>query len=98
MHVNARFKRRDEEFSWLMAGKRAARRILEACRYGEPALTLTWQAKTAMAANALAPNLVARCLELAASFLLAPPWRRGRQAAPAWQSSSRGSLRPTVHR
>ena len=55
-HVNARFKgKRQEEFAWFavsdslpvtsMAGRRAACRILEACRYGEPSLTLTPQAK-----------------------------------------------------
>ncbi len=99
-HVNARFKgKRDEEFAWFaigdslpltsMAGKRAARRILEACRYGEPALTLTWQAKAATAANAVAPNLVARCLELAARLLPGPAGEDGQEARPGWQSSSR---------
>ena len=58
-HVNAQFKGRQDESSpgsrsgdrlplTSMAAKRAARRIVEACRYGEPALTLTWQAKTAI--------------------------------------------------
>ena len=99
-HVNARFKgRRDEEFSWFavsdslpltsMAGKRAARRILEACRYGEPALTLTPQAKAAAIANALAPNATARLLELVVRMLPGPAGEEGQEARPGWQSTSR---------
>jgi NAD(P)-dependent dehydrogenase (short-subunit alcohol dehydrogenase family) len=100
-HVNARFKgKREEEFAWLaladatpltsMAGRRAARRILEACRYGEPALTLTPQAKAIAIANTVAPNAVARLLELAARLLPGP--RKdggGEEARPGWQSTSR---------
>jgi NAD(P)-dependent dehydrogenase (short-subunit alcohol dehydrogenase family) len=99
-HVNARFKgKRDEEFAWFavsdsspltsMAGKRAARRILEACRYGEPALTLTVQAKAAAIANTVAPNVVARFLELVTRFLPGPAGEDGEEGRPGWQSSSR---------
>ncbi len=99
-HVNARFKgKRDEEFAWFavsdsspltsMAGKRAARRILEACRYGEPTLTLTVQAKAAAIANSVAPNVVARLLELAVRFLPGPAGEDGKEARPGWKSSSR---------
>ncbi|HEY0510676.1 MAG TPA: SDR family oxidoreductase [Thermoanaerobaculia bacterium] len=99
-HVNARFKgKRNEEFSWFaisdslpltsMAGRRAARRILEACRYGEPSLTLTPQAKAAAIANTLAPNATARLLELAARMLPGPSGADGQEARPGWQSTSR---------
>jgi NAD(P)-dependent dehydrogenase (short-subunit alcohol dehydrogenase family) len=99
-HVNARFKgKREEEFAWFavadalpltsMAGRRAARRILEACRYGEPTLTLTPQARAAVIANTLAPNLTARLLELTARLLPGPAEEDGQQAKPGWQSSSR---------
>jgi NAD(P)-dependent dehydrogenase (short-subunit alcohol dehydrogenase family) len=100
-HVNARFKgKRDEEFAWFavtdslpvtsMAGRRAARRILEACRYGEPTLTLTPQAKAAAIANTLAPNVVARLLELTARLLPGPSQDGdGEQSRPGWQSTSR---------
>lgn len=99
-HVNARFKgKRDEEFAWFaigdstpltsMAGRRAACRILEACRYGEPTLTLTAQAKAAAIANTVAPNLVARVMELAVRFLPGPAGEDGQEALPGWQSSSR---------
>ncbi|MFL6237219.1 MAG: SDR family NAD(P)-dependent oxidoreductase [Thermoanaerobaculia bacterium] len=100
-HVNARFKgKREEEFAWFavgdatpltsMAGRRAARRILEACRYGEPTLTLTPQAKAAAIANTLAPNGVAKLLELAARLLPGPSEDGdGQEARPGWQSTSR---------
>jgi NAD(P)-dependent dehydrogenase (short-subunit alcohol dehydrogenase family) len=100
-HVNARFKgRREEEFAWFavsdslpltsMAGRRAARRILEACRYGEPTLTLTPQAKAAAIANTVAPNLTARMLELVARLLPEPSTDDdGQEARPGWQQSSR---------
>jgi NAD(P)-dependent dehydrogenase (short-subunit alcohol dehydrogenase family) len=100
-HVNARFKgKREEEFAWFsvgdatpltsMAGRRAARRILEACRYGEPSLTLTPQAKMAAIANTVAPNAVARLLELAVRLLPGPSEDGdGEEARPGWQSTSR---------
>jgi NAD(P)-dependent dehydrogenase (short-subunit alcohol dehydrogenase family) len=99
-HVNAQFKgKRDEEFSWFavsdslpltsMAGRRAAKRILEACRYGEPTLTLTPQARAAAIANTVAPNVTARLLELAARFLPEPSPGDGDEAKPGWQTTSR---------
>jgi NAD(P)-dependent dehydrogenase (short-subunit alcohol dehydrogenase family) len=100
-HVNARFKgKREEEFAWFavgdslpltsMAGRRAARRILEACRYGEPTLTLTPQAKAAAIANTVAPNVVARLLELTARLLPGPSEDGdGQESRPGWQSTSR---------
>jgi NAD(P)-dependent dehydrogenase (short-subunit alcohol dehydrogenase family) len=100
-HVNARFKgKREEEFAWFavgdslpvtsMAGRRAARRILEACRYGEPTLTLTPQAKAAAIANTVFPNAVARLLELTARLLPEPSTDgHGEEGRPGWQSTSR---------
>src|SRR3954470_2717491 len=100
-HVNARFKgKRQEEFAWFagsasppvtaMPGRPAARRILEACRYGEPSLTLTPQAKAAAIANTVAPNVVARGLKLAVRLLPGPSGDGdGEEARPGWQSTSR---------
>jgi NAD(P)-dependent dehydrogenase (short-subunit alcohol dehydrogenase family) len=99
-HVNARFKgRREAELAWFgvsgalplasMSGRRAARRILEACRYGEPALTLTPQAKAAAVVNAAAPNLTARLLELAARLLPGPASDDGDEDLPGWRIASR---------
>src|SRR6184192_1924383 len=67
-HVNAKFKgRHDDEFAWfaVSAGAplisinadRAARKILAACRRGQPSLTLTFTARTTILGNALFPNL-----------------------------------------
>ncbi len=99
-HVNAQFKgKQDKEFTWFavtdsfplasIAGRRAARRILEACRYGEPSLTLTPQAKAIAIANVVMPNLTARLLELADRMLPGPNGEDGQEARPGWQSTSR---------
>jgi NAD(P)-dependent dehydrogenase (short-subunit alcohol dehydrogenase family) len=79
-HVNAKFKgKHDAEFGWFAASAgaplismnadRAARKILAACRRGQPSLTLTFAARAAILGNALFPNLtgywmkmVNRCL------------------------------------
>jgi len=67
-HVNAKFKgRHDHEFAWFAASAgaplismnadRAARKILAACRRGQPSLTLTFAARKIVLGNALFPNL-----------------------------------------
>jgi NAD(P)-dependent dehydrogenase (short-subunit alcohol dehydrogenase family) len=67
-HVNAKFKgKHDNEFAWFAASAgaplismnadRAARKILAACRRGQPSLTLTFAARAAIIGNALFPNL-----------------------------------------
>src|SRR5947207_4540497 len=67
-HVKAKFKgRHDDEFAWFAASAgaplismnadRAARKILAACRRGQPSLTLTFIARTTILGNALFPNL-----------------------------------------
>ncbi|HEY0368545.1 MAG TPA: SDR family oxidoreductase [Chthoniobacterales bacterium] len=74
-HVNAQFKgKHAEEFAWFALGigmpftsmnvERAAAKILDACRRGQPALTLTLPAKLAIAANGVVPNLVAHATSL----------------------------------
>jgi NAD(P)-dependent dehydrogenase (short-subunit alcohol dehydrogenase family) len=100
-HVNAQLKgKRDQEFTWFaigdalpltsMPGKRAARRILEACRHGQPSLTLTPQAKAAGIVNALAPNLTARLQELAVRLLPGPSEDGdGDESQPGWQNTTR---------
>jgi NAD(P)-dependent dehydrogenase (short-subunit alcohol dehydrogenase family) len=79
-HVNAKFKGKHKaEFAWFAASAgaplismdadRAARKILAACRRGQPSLTLTFAARGAIIANALFPNVtgyamkfMSRCL------------------------------------
>jgi len=72
-----------------MNGERAARRILEACRHGEPHLILTQQARLAAAAAALLPGLTARALELVNRLLPGPAEADGDEPRPGWQQPSR---------
>jgi NAD(P)-dependent dehydrogenase (short-subunit alcohol dehydrogenase family) len=79
-HVNAKFKgRHDAEFGWFSASAgaplismdadRAARKILAACRRGQPSLTLTFAARTAILGNALFPNLTGYWMKIVNRFL-----------------------------
>jgi NAD(P)-dependent dehydrogenase (short-subunit alcohol dehydrogenase family) len=78
--INALFKGQHEaEYAWFKAAssvpvltidaERAAHKILEACRYGDPELTITPQAKLLAKANAVFPGLVAGALTLASKLL-----------------------------
>ncbi|MGI8820192.1 MAG: SDR family NAD(P)-dependent oxidoreductase [Chthoniobacterales bacterium] len=79
-HVNAQFKgKHAEEFGWFatanampglsMKVERAAAKILQACRRGQPSLTLTLAARGAIIGNAVLPNLTAQALNLAHRLL-----------------------------
>src|SRR5436309_669574 len=79
-HVNAKFKgKHDMEFAWFAASAgaplismnadRAARKILAACRRGQPALTLTFAARGAILGNALFPNLTGYMMRIVNRFL-----------------------------
>jgi NAD(P)-dependent dehydrogenase (short-subunit alcohol dehydrogenase family) len=79
-HVNAKFKgRHDAEFGWFAASAgaplismnadRAARKILAACRRGQPSLTVTFAARTAILGNALFPNLTGYWMKIVNRFL-----------------------------
>src|SRR6266481_6548855 len=79
-HVNAKFKgRHDIEFAWFAASAgapllsmdadRAARKILAACRRGQPSLTLTFAARGAIVGNALFPNLTGYLMKFINRFL-----------------------------
>ena len=79
-HVNARFKgAHDREFAWFAAGAgaplismnadRAARKILAACRRGQPSLTLTFAARGAIVGNALFPNVTGCMMKFVNRFL-----------------------------
>ena len=103
-HVNALFKgRRREEFAWFavsdalpvtsISGRRAARRIVEACRHGEPHLIITPQARMAVAAATLMPGLTARVLEMVNRLLPSPAdgadGDDGTESRPGWQQANR---------
>ena len=103
-HVNAKFKgRHDVEFAWFAASAgaplismnadRAARKILAACRRGQPSLTLTFAARGAVLGNALFPNLTGYAMRLVNRFLPNPAGAEGnqmhagsemRRLTPAW--------------
>src|SRR5213083_956033 len=79
-HVNAKFKgKHDEEFAWFAASSgapllsmnadRAARKILNACRRGQPSLTLTFAARLQIVANAVFPNITGYMMKLVNRFL-----------------------------
>ena len=98
--VNAAFKgRHEEEYRWFAAGDvfplasiaadRAARQILDACRHGDPELTISWQAKVAALANALTPGLVADVTRLATWLLPSPDDETaGDRARTGWASQT----------
>jgi hypothetical protein len=52
-----------------MDADRAARKILAACRRGQPSLTLTFAARVAIAGNALFPNLTGYAMKIVNRFL-----------------------------
>src|SRR5205085_7825789 len=79
-HVNAQFKgKHDAEFAWFSASagaplismdaERAARKILAACRRGQPSLTLTFAARSAIAGNAVFPNFTGYAMKIVNRFL-----------------------------
>jgi NAD(P)-dependent dehydrogenase (short-subunit alcohol dehydrogenase family) len=99
---NAWFKgQHRREFAWFhlfdstpgisMAATRAARQIVEACRYGDPQLILTTSAKLAVRLNAMSPGAMARVMAIANWMLpsAGPAQPSASSARPGWQSVSR---------
>jgi NAD(P)-dependent dehydrogenase (short-subunit alcohol dehydrogenase family) len=76
-----------------VAAENAARQTLDACRYGDPELTISLPAKAAIVANHLAPGAVARALMVANRFLPGPNdgdgdrSRRGSESTSKWAPS-----------
>jgi NAD(P)-dependent dehydrogenase (short-subunit alcohol dehydrogenase family) len=105
-HVNAKFKGQgDAEFAWFsvsagaplisMDAERAARKILAACRRGQPSLTLTFAARAAIMGNALFPNLTGYLMKVVNRFLPGTAGGAGNQSrrggdlprlAPEWMT------------
>jgi hypothetical protein len=65
--------------------------VIDACRYGDAELVITWPAKLAVIANAIVPEAVALGMGLANQLLLpgATDHESGDQARSGWQSLSR---------
>jgi NAD(P)-dependent dehydrogenase (short-subunit alcohol dehydrogenase family) len=92
-HVQATFKgKHREEYRWFalsaslpvvtVGGARAARQIVAACRRGDPTLVLTAPARLGVAANGVAPALVAETLAQAARILPSPTGLEGDRLEP----------------
>src|SRR5688500_8002743 len=97
--VNAMFKgRRPQEYAWFAisdslplassAARRAARQIIESWRRGDAELVITVQAKLAILARTLAPELFANGMELINRLLPPPTGRDGDQAEPGRANES----------
>src|SRR5437867_4400003 len=97
-HVNAKFKgRHDIEFAWFAASAgapllslsadRAARKILAACRRGQPSLTLTFAARAAIFGNALFPNLTGYLMKFVNRFLPGATGEEGNKSRAGSQLS-----------
>ncbi len=105
--MNAQFKgQHDVEYAWFkvsssipgltIAAERAARRIVEACRYGDPSLTITPQAKLAAAMNAVAPNAVARAMMAVSRMLPARTGPSGNEIVKGRDTQPRTRWTPSV--
>jgi len=67
----------------------SARQIIDACRYGDPELTITVPARLAMAVNHLVPSAVARAMMVANRFLPGPNGVNGDQGKRGGESTSK---------
>ena len=98
-HLNALFKgRHPQEFTWFaifdslpllsMDAGVAARQILDACRRGDPSLTLSLPARVLAAADALLPDLVASAMRVMGQLLPAAGSGTADQVRTGWESRS----------
>jgi NAD(P)-dependent dehydrogenase (short-subunit alcohol dehydrogenase family) len=98
-HLNALFKgQHQNEFAWFalfaslpvtsIAVRRAARQILEACRYGDAQLIITVQARLLTVLQTLFPGFMAQGLQLMQRLLPGPTWPQGDQLKRGWESRS----------
>ena len=105
--INAQFKGHHEiEYAWFkvasstpgltIGAERAARKILDACRYGDPALTLTSSAKVAVVANAVAPAAVARAMMLVTRLLPAPVGPAGNALTKGLENEAKTRWTPSI--
>ena len=104
-HVQAKFKgQHAKEFDWFatsdnvpgfsVSSEYAARRIVEACRRGQPSLTFPAQMRAAEIAQAVFPNLTAHTLALVNRFLLPKPSQQA-DGMEAWSGEQSRSMEQT---
>jgi short-subunit dehydrogenase len=90
-HIRAKFKGdHATEYQWFdwsrkipfasISIERAARKILNACQRGKPALVMPWSAYFIIAANALFPNLTARIMKIVNRSMPPPVSKSGDEA------------------
>ena len=105
--LNAQFKGQHEaEYVWFkvassipgvtIGAERAARQILDACRYGDPALTITLQAKLMAAANVVVPAAVARAMMLVTRMLPPPGGAGGDALKKGLESEAKSKWTPSL--
>jgi hypothetical protein len=76
-----------------ISAERAARQIINACRYGDPELTITLPARIAILVSAMAPTAVAQAMMIANRLLPSPNDAagdrrlRGADASSKWAPS-----------
>src|SRR4051812_25433795 len=98
--VNAMFKgQRPQEYAWFaisdslplssIAPERAARQIIRACRYGDAELVITIQARMAVLARTVAPELFAETMSLINQLLPGPSTRDGDVATAGRENESK---------
>jgi NAD(P)-dependent dehydrogenase (short-subunit alcohol dehydrogenase family) len=103
--LNAWFKGRHRaEFAWFaiadslpllsIDGRRAAAQIVNALRDGDAELIVSWPARLAVVAEALAPNTLARAMTLVNRMLPSPTGTLGNESHSGWHSGSRWAPSP----
>ena len=107
--MNAEVKGQHEaEYAWFaisdslpglsISAERAAHQIIEACRHGDPELTITLPARIAVLANYVAPGAVGRAMMLANRILPGPVGpegdrrKKGRHSESKWAPSAATTL------
>ena len=97
---NAWFKGRyQSEFAWFaiadslpmisIDGRRAAAQIVDAVQHADSELVVTWPARLAIAAAAVAPRTFARAMQLVNRALPSPTGLLGNESHSGWHSRSR---------
>ena len=105
--INAAFKgQRAQEYSWFaiasslrattIGAERAARQILDACRRGDAELVITVQAKLAVLARTMAPQLFSDAMSLIQRLLPQPVGSEGDVAAPGRSVGSQWASSPIL--
>ncbi|MFP4143919.1 MAG: SDR family NAD(P)-dependent oxidoreductase [Phycisphaeraceae bacterium] len=98
-HYHAQFKgQHRKEFVWFAtanampavssSARRAAEKILDACRHGDPFLVINFSARVAHLTDTLFPGLLARVFQMSCRMLPGETDLFGNEARSGWQSQS----------